>query len=117
MNIDQVMEGADQRTTHFFRLLLINMLVFIACLLAIAFGNTERLVILISVLAISSAILQIAAGDGAIKDISAIRADMPEEMKNSSFGQSFDSAPFGMFRGLNFIIPTAIAASIVYTVI
>ena len=57
------------------------------------------------------AIVQIAAGDGAIRDIEALRSDMPKEMQNSNFAESWRSQPVGLFRLLNVIVPIAVSGA------
>jgi len=43
------------------------------------------------VLAVSIAIAQIVEGDGSIKDIEALRNEMPKEMQNSNFAERWGS--------------------------
>ena len=69
-----------------------------------------------AVLAVAIAIVQIAAGDGAIRDIEALRSDMPKEMQNSNFAVSWRSQPVGLFRLLNLIVPIAVSGATLLTI-
>ena len=64
-------------------------------------------------LAVSIAIAQIVEGDGSIKDIEALRNDMPKEIQN--FAESWRSQPVGLFRLLNLIVPIAVSWAILIT--
>ena len=61
-------------------------------------------------------IVQIAAGDGAIRDIEALRNDMPKEMQNSNYAESWRSQPIGLFRLLNLTVPIAVSGATLITI-
>ena len=77
-------------------------------------SNSGGVDLICAVLVVSTAILQIAAGDGAIKDIEALRNDMPKEIQN--FAESWRSQPVGLFRLLNLIVPIAVSGVILITI-
>ena len=67
-------------------------------------------------LAIAIAIVQIAAGDGVIRDIEALRNDMLKEIQNSNYAESWRSQPIGLFRLLNLIVPIAVTGATLLTI-
>jgi len=68
------------------------------------------------VLANAIAIVQIAAGDGAIRDIEALRNDMLKEIQNSNYAESWRSQPIGLLRLLNLIVLIALSGATLLTI-
>tara|TARA_Y100001954_G_scaffold39674_1_gene39749 strand:- start:264 stop:476 length:213 start_codon:yes stop_codon:yes gene_type:complete len=68
------------------------------------------------VLAIAIAIVQIAAGDGTIRDIKALRNDMLKEIQNSNYVESWRSQPIGLLRLLNLIVLIALSGATLLTI-
>ncbi len=66
--------------------------------------------------AVATAFAQIAAGDGAIKDIEALRNNMPKEIQNSNFAESWRSQPVKLFRLTKFTLPLAVSGDSLVTV-
>ncbi len=67
-------------------------------------------------LAIAIAIVQIAAGDGTIRDIKALRNDMLKEIQNSNYVESWRSQPIGLLRLLNLIVLIALSGATLLTI-
>ena len=67
-------------------------------------------------LAIAIAIVQIAAGDGTIRDIKALRNDMLKEIQNSNYAESWRSQPIGLLRLLNLIVLIALSGANLLTI-
>ena len=67
-------------------------------------------------LAIAIAIVQIAAGDGTIRDIKALRNDMLKEIQNSNYLESWRSQPIGLLRLLNLIVLIALSGATLLTI-
>ena len=83
-------------------------------IIGLTVSNSGEVDLVCAVLVVSTAILQIAAGDGAIKDIEALRNDMPKESQN--FAESWRSQPVGLFRLLNLIVPIAVSGVTLITI-
>ena len=102
MNVDQVLVAANNRIYDVYKTLY--------CSIA------SYLIIIIGLTVSDSGEVQIAAGDGAIRDIEALRSDMPKEMQNSNYAESWRSQPIGLFRLLNLIVPIAVSGATLLTI-
>ena len=83
MNVDQVLVAANNRIHDVYKTLYVSVASYLIIIIGLTVSNSGEVDLICAVLAVSTAIVQIAAGDGAIKDIEALRNDMPKEMQNS----------------------------------
>ena len=83
MNVDQVLVAANNRIHDVYKTLYVSVASYLIIIIGLTVSNSGEVDLICAVLAVSIAIVQIAAGDGAIKDIEALRNDMPKEMQNS----------------------------------
>ncbi len=79
-------------------------------------SDSSKIDLMCAVLALAIAILQIAAVDGAIRDIEALRNDMSKEMHNSNYAESWQSKPIWLFRLLNLNVPIAVSGATLLTI-
>jgi len=116
MNVDQVLVAVNNRVHDVYKTLYVSTASYLIIIIGLTVSNSGEVDLICSVLAVSTAIVQIAAGDGAIKDIEALRNDMPKEMQNSNFAESWRSQPVGLFRLLNLIVPVAVSGATLVTI-
>ena len=82
MNVDQVLVAANNRIHDVYRTLYVSIASYLIIIIGLTVSNSGEVDLICAVLAVAIAIVQIAAVDGAIKDIEALRSDMPKEMQN-----------------------------------
>ena len=116
MNVDQVLVAVNNRVHDVYKTLYVSMASYLIIIIGLTVSNSGEVDLICSVLAVAIAIVQIAAGDGAIKDIEALRNDMPKEMQNSNFAESWRFRPVGLFRLLNLIVPIAVSGATLVTI-
>ena len=116
MNVDQILVAANNRIYDVYKTLYVSIASYLIIIIGLTVSDSGDVDLICAVLAIAIAIVQIAAGDGAIRDIEALRNDMPKEMQNSNFAKSWRSQPIGLFRLLNLIVPIAVSGATLLTI-
>jgi hypothetical protein len=116
MNIDQILIAANNRIGDVYKTLYVSIASYLIIILGLTNSDSGEVDLICAVLAVAIGIIQIAAGDGAIRDIAALREDMPKEMENSNFADSWRGQPIPLFRALNFLVPIFISGSILMTI-
>ena len=109
MNVDQVLVAANNRVHDVYKTLYISIASYLILIIGLTVSDSGEVDLICAVLAVAIAVVQIAAGDGAIRDIEALRNDMPKEMQNSNYAESWRSQPIGLFRLLNWIVQIAVS--------
>ena len=116
MNIDQILIAANNRIGDVYKTLYVSIATYLIIILGLTNSDSGEVNLICAVLAVTIGIIQIAAGDGAIRDIAALREDMPKEIENSNFAESWRGQPIPLFRALNFLVPILISGSILLTI-
>ena len=116
MNVDQVLVAANNRIHDVYKTLYCSIASYLIIIVGLTVSDSGEVDLICTVLAVAIAIVQIAAGDGAIRDIEALRSDMPKEMQNSNYAESWRSQPIGLFRLLNLIVPIAVSGATLLTI-
>ena len=116
MNIDQVLVAVNNRVHDVYKTLYVSIASYLIIIIGLTVSDGGEVNLICAVLAVAIAVLQIAAGDSAIRDIEALRNDMPKEMQNSNFAESWRSQPIGLFRLLNLIVPIAVSGATLLTI-
>ena len=116
MNIDQLLVAVNNRVNDVYKTLYISVASYLIIILGLTNSDSGEVNLICAVLAIAIGIVQIAAGDGAIKDVAALREDMPKEMENTNFAESWRNTPIPLFRALNFLVPIFVSGSILLTI-
>ena len=116
MNVDQILVAVNNRIGDVYKTLYISISSYLIIILGLTTSEVGEVNLICAVLAVSIGIVQIAAGDGAIRDIAALREDMPKEMEKSNFATSWRSQPISLFRALNFLVPIFVSGSILLTI-
>ena len=116
MNVDQVLVTVNNRVHDVYKTLYVSIASYLIIIIGLTVSDAGEVNLICAVLAVAIAVLQIAAGDSAIRDIEALRKDMPKEMQNSNFAESWRSQPFGLFRLLNVIVPIAVSGATLLTI-
>ncbi len=116
MNIDQILVAVNNRVGDVYKTLYISIASYLIIILGLTNSDSGEVNLICAVLAIAIGIVQIAAGDGAIRDIAALREDMPKDMENSNFAESWRGQPIPLFRALNFLVPIVVSGSILLTI-
>ena len=91
MNVDQVLVAANNRIHDVYKTLYVSIASYLIIIIGLTVSESGEVDLICAVLAVAIAIVQIAAGDGAIRDIEALRNDMPKEMQNSNYAESWRS--------------------------
>ena len=116
MNVDQILVAVNNRVADVYKTLYLTIATYLIIVLGLTISESGEVNLICAVLAITIGIVQIAAGDGAIRDIAALREDMPKEMENSNFAESWKGQPIPLFRALNFLVPIAVSGSVLVTI-
>ena len=81
MNVDQVLVAANNRIHDVYKTLYVSIASYLIIIIGLTVSESGEVDLICAVLAVAIAIVQIAAGDGAIRDIEALRSDMPKKCK------------------------------------
>jgi hypothetical protein len=77
----------------------------------ILFANTAGAELAIAVLVVGAGLYGILGGDRALSNLTALRADMDKEDRDTNWGKSLQAAPLPVFRAISGIIYAAIVAT------
>ena len=77
----------------------------------ILFANTAGAELAIAVLVVGTGLYAILGGDRALSNLTALRADMDKEDRDTNWGKSLQAAPLTVFRAISGIIHAAIVAT------
>jgi hypothetical protein len=77
----------------------------------ILFANTAGAELAIAVLVVGAGLYAILGGDRALSNLTALRADMDKEGRDTNWGKSLQAAPLPVFRAISGIIYAAIVAT------
>ena len=77
----------------------------------ILFANTAGAELAIAVLVVGTGLYAILGGDRALSNLTALRADMDKEGRDTNWGKSLQAAPLSVFRAISGIIYAAIVAT------
>jgi len=77
----------------------------------ILFADTAGAELAIAVLLVGTGLYAILGGDRALSNLTALRADMDKEGRDTNWGKSLQAAPLSVFRAISGIIYAAIVAT------
>ncbi len=89
--MDQIFVAANNRIYDVYKTLYVSIASYLIIIIGLTVSDTGEVNLICAVLADAIAVVQIASGDGAIRDIEALRNDMPKEMQNSNYAESWRS--------------------------